>query len=43
MKKQTSVVIRISPEARKKLKVAAAKKGMSLTAYVDYVVSSKSA
>ena len=41
MKKQKAVVIRISEDARKKLKIASAKKGMSLTAYVDYVVSSK--
>lgn len=40
--KKKSVVIRISEEARKKLKIASAKKGMSLTSYVDYVVSSKS-
>lgn len=36
-----SVVIRISPDARMKLKVTAAKKGMSLTKYVDYIVSRK--
>jgi len=39
--KNKSVVIRISEDARIKLKVAAAKKGMSLTKYVDYIVSGK--
>lgn len=34
-----SVVIRISPNARKKLKVQAAKMEMTLTKFIDYIVS----